>query len=380
MFGVSAPEIGRPFVSELVAYEGGWVASGGGSNGYGAVWASPDGTAWSQSLDWTQGGSVKVVARPGGGLAAFSERTATGEGVGWFADDPTRWGDATPLRTPDGIRLTAVSDRGDIAAGIPVEASGYTGTSILRSDDGGRTWAVDTAFVDAFPTAGIDHVSRVAGLWAAIGRSRATPESFEFDHEEAWVSLDGRQWETLPSTIRRVGYPLELLAAVDDRIVMFSTVSQATDYYAVTTADLQPVDPGDQNRQLGPKTTIAEGELNDKPWHLEAYKSDQGLCLDLRYLNSAGGGCGHGVPPRAIGLNMTSSDSLNAVFGPARPDVARVEAVLASGDTTSFTPVGTEAGFGVNFYIFILENGGTIDTVIAYDTDGTEIDRIDARP
>lgn len=380
MFGLNAPDMGRPFVSDLVAYDGGWVASGGGSNGYGAVWASPDGTEWSQSLDWTESGSVKVITRPGGGLAAFSILTTTREEVGWITDDPTRWGDATPLQLPDGIRLTAVSDRGDMAAGTPAEAEGYTGTSILRSDDGGRTWVVDDAFLGAFPTAGIDRVSRVAGVWAAVGQSRATPDSFEFDHEEAWVSLDGRQWETLPSTIRRVGYPLELLAAVDDRIVMFSTKSQATEYYVVTTADLQPVDPGDQNDQLDAKITVAEGQLNDVPWELEAYNSDQGLCLDLRYLNSAGGGCGHGVPPRALGLNTTSSPSLTATFGPARSDVARVEAVLASGDTTSFTPVGKDGGFGVNFYIFILENGATIDTVIAYDTNGTEIDRMDARP
>ena len=73
-----------------------WIAWGGGSNGYAAVWTSSDGRQWQQVLDAkptdnraTGVGSVNVTFDAGNGhLAAYASN------VTWSAADGTTWGQA----------------------------------------------------------------------------------------------------------------------------------------------------------------------------------------------------------------------------------------------------------------------------------------------
>lgn len=44
----------------------------------------------------------------------------------------------------------------------------------------------------------------------------------------------------------------------------------------------------------GPVETVARGEIEGETWRLTAYRSDEGVCVDLHLGSNSGGGCGFG--------------------------------------------------------------------------------------
>lgn len=129
---------------------------------------------------------------------------------------------------------------------------------------------------------------------------------------------------------------------------------------------------------------VAKGANDGVPWQLRASGTGPGLCVEL-----VGGGsaCGFDLNESAVGLSVggvsdgpegTENMKLLNAFGPVRRDVARIEFRLASGDVVETSPVGQDAGFGVNFYVWFAPPGGLADAiveVIAYDSAGNELDR-----
>jgi hypothetical protein len=75
--------------------------------------------------------------------------------------------------------------------------------------------------------------------------------------------------------------------------------------------------------------------------------------------------------------------SVAAVYGPVRPDVARIAIRLASGEVVETSPVGQGAGFAANFYVAHAPTDIPADSelseIIVYDATGNELDRLEPR-
>lgn len=133
---------------------------------------------------------------------------------------------------------------------------------------------------------------------------------------------------------------------------------------------ISPVDPGDGNRQLERATVVAEGEVEGMRWELLAYPSDSGLCVDLRFWRTAGGGCGHEIGAQgAVSVGTTNIRGFRFAHGPTRRDVATVRLELSNGDTLEVRTTNT-GSFDVNFYATSLPSDGVVRTVVALDEQG----------
>ncbi|MDP9402425.1 MAG: hypothetical protein M3P85_03660 [Actinomycetota bacterium] len=140
--------------------------------------------------------------------------------------------------------------------------------------------------------------------------------------------------------------------------------------------DAAPVDPGDGNRRLGPKTVVAQGEVEGIGWQLLAYRSDSGLCVDLRFGRGAAGGCGHGVGAgRAVSLGVSSYLGFRFAHGVARSDVAAVRVELSNGDTLNIATT-TAPGFDVAFIATPLPRDATVASIVARDDRGRELQEL----
>jgi hypothetical protein len=134
---------------------------------------------------------------------------------------------------------------------------------------------------------------------------------------------------------------------------------------------------------------VAAGEIDGHSWQLQVHESDAGLCVDL-----LGGGracfdvsgrhaAGVAVDATVAGDSTgTARPRLAAVYGPVSRDAARIAIRLASGKVVETSPVGQDAGFAVNFYVYVaqaptdLPPGDELNGVIAYDANGNELDRL----
>lgn len=227
LFGPAAVQMGRPSPSELMHADGQWIAAGAGSDGYGAVWTSPDGAQWKQVLDAKPGnpatgvGSVNVVDNGDGRLLAYSGRAV------WYSSDGSSWGPAALAAVPDPLYFTTVAAGGSLAFGEPGDPHGQP-TPLLRIADARMKWFVDPTFLSQFPDAHVRNVDRVGDLWVATGSSGAP------NHPDAWVSADGTTWRSMPPSLYGApGGTLGLVGSVGDRIVLIGTAPELDRYYTV---------------------------------------------------------------------------------------------------------------------------------------------------
>ncbi|HXY91196.1 MAG TPA: hypothetical protein VEP49_01850 [Acidimicrobiia bacterium] len=224
IFGSPAPQMGRPFVTGLRAVGRTWVANGGSSDGYAAVWTSRDGTRWRQVLDSAASrtaGSVDVTTAANGRLFGYWATT------GWYSARGRSWGAPIALVVPDRLLLRTVAPRASVAFGESVDRGGLP-TPLLRSDDDGRTWTVDRAFLDAAPGATVLTVTRTGGLWVAAGTSGSP------NHPDAWVSTDLTRWHRLPESLYGgPGGTLGLVGVAGKRLVILGTAPELDRFYTL---------------------------------------------------------------------------------------------------------------------------------------------------
>jgi len=220
-FGTPAPEMGRPFVSDLDIHDDMWVASGGAADGYAGIWVSRSGVDWRQVLASTIAGSVEVVSTPGGGLFAH------GPSIGWVTADPNHWGQPVELEVPAGYYLSDVAPDASFAVGTSWER--HDRTALLRSPDGGRTWTIDESFTADFPD---------AWLWSA-DRAGAAPlltgaQSSIDAGPAAWVWRGTDGWQEFDDPEAHSGGTISLVATVADTTVMVGTAPESSRYYLLT--------------------------------------------------------------------------------------------------------------------------------------------------
>jgi hypothetical protein len=244
VFGKSVPN-NRPgaIVTDLLWHAGWWIASGGGADGYEAIWISRDGVNWQLVLDSQASGSIDgVVVTSDGSLLAYgvnAKMTPDSVEIGWSTTDPTSWGTPIPLVTPGRYYLQSVSTDGSLAIGDDLDTHGRP-TPLLRSADGGRTWTRDDEFTKLFPTAWAWSVTTPSGLAVVAGTST------DSNRPRVWVSADHRTWSTgpefetpppVPTTSIPVIPPkgaLDLMASIGDRMVFVGGSAALGDYYTLS--------------------------------------------------------------------------------------------------------------------------------------------------
>ena len=194
VFGAPAPEMGRPNVSGLLRHDGWWVASGGRSDGYAAIWISRDGARWRQVLGPNVAGAASIVQGRAGSLLASWVTTA------WFTRDVTRWGAPQAVTVPARSYLSSVARGATTAVAEDLDRHGQP-TPLLRSTDGGRTWVEDAHFLAMFADARVASINRAGGLWVGAGASGTTDASGAPSHVDAWISSDRETWTPLPAEL-----------------------------------------------------------------------------------------------------------------------------------------------------------------------------------
>src|SRR5262249_9566616 len=142
-FDSSPTGTGRPWINGVTRFRGWWVAWGNASNGLVAIWISQGGSHWQPVLDpsTTTCCVVNIVHGRDRGLLAFAGSSR------WSTTAPTRWGQPAPITVIAQSPILAVAPGGDVGVGAP----GTIRTSaepLLRSDDHGLSWRVDTNFAN----------------------------------------------------------------------------------------------------------------------------------------------------------------------------------------------------------------------------------------
>jgi hypothetical protein len=159
---------------------------------------------------------------------------------------------------------------------------------------------------------------------------------------------------------------------------------------------IETVAPGDMESPTEPPllptrpVVVATGEIDGHPWRLQANETESGLCVNLL---EGGRACFDASPRHAVGVAVdftvtedaagTGRVSVAAVYGPVRPDVARIAIRLASGEVVETSPVGQDAGFAANFYVAHAPTDIPADSelseIIVYDSIGNELDRLELK-
>jgi hypothetical protein len=224
LFGAPTPKMGRPFVLGLLEWHGTWVATGGGSDGYAAVWTSTDGRRWRQVLQAPN-------ARPAGSIDITTAGTRDLFGYwvtnGWYSATARTWNQPVSLAVPDRSYLLTVAPGVAVAFGDNLDRHGVP-TPLLRSRDNGNTWTVDPRFLMQFPGARVSTVTRANDLWLATGWSGAP------NHPDAWVSRDLTNWQALPRALYgKPGGVLDLIAVVGDRAVLIGSAPELDRFYTL---------------------------------------------------------------------------------------------------------------------------------------------------
>jgi hypothetical protein len=214
--------MGRPFVSQVVSYRGLWIAAGGASDGYAAVWTSRDGEHWRQTLASHGSGSAALVSGPHHTLLAYVHNDI------WSTTDGSAWGAPTHWQLPGHMYLGSVADGGRIALGFD-DRHENAPTPLLRATRGDRFVETQVSPANTAKTSAWT-VQRVRGLWVVEGW-KGQPNQ----RPAAWVSRDLTHWESLPA--RLAGTPggvLSLVASVGDRIVLLGTAPELDRFYTLS--------------------------------------------------------------------------------------------------------------------------------------------------
>ncbi len=218
LLGPAAPEMGRPFASEIVRHGDWWVAAGGSSTGYAGIWVSADGAEWEQVLESDAAGGVDLVHADDGRLVAH-----TGD-LAWITDDPTSWGEPIDVESPDDRTPSVVADGGHLAIGqssVRHEVNQLL-TGLLPLFAYGVEEQFDRTVADPM----LASVARFGALDVVTGAD-------EEQRPTAWTRVDDGPWAPMPPSVRGApGGVLGLTAQVGGRVVALGTAPEFDRYFA----------------------------------------------------------------------------------------------------------------------------------------------------
>lgn len=129
----------------------------------------------------------------------------------------------------------------------------------------------------------------------------------------------------------------------------------------------------------GPKVAVTSGTADGEPWALQAYPSDQGLCLELLSSRGARGGCGVDVSANEVGLFVAWDYEAGRtwIFGPATASADAVKIALDDGTeiTTKTVPGPASLSTQLDFYSTAVSGTPAVGSVTAVDSAGSVLGR-----
>lgn len=132
---------------------------------------------------------------------------------------------------------------------------------------------------------------------------------------------------------------------------------------------LPPPEPGTE--------VIAKGRIENLPWRLEAYRGNDGVCVDLRVLSNSSGGCGSVSDPKqhlvVSGIGWSNElPNLAQLNGQVSPRVAKL--MIRTATRSKQVEVHPSKRFGgVHFVAFVPLDQAV--TLTAHDDDGNVLKR-----
>ncbi|WP_344858175.1 hypothetical protein [Planomonospora alba] len=203
--GFAGQEDGPATVGLVVGGDGRWLAAGseplGAAGRTVALWTSVDGHRWN-TLDgealtaFANGDRIADLARTSSGFVAVGS-TLLADGspaaAAWTSPDGRSWTriDTDDIGAPDRVRgVKAVAARGDAVVALADPARGGSGSVVLRSGDGGRSWSRSgVALDDVLPQPGALATVRNGFVLVPILQRNAEGEV------PVHCSADGGRWE-----------------------------------------------------------------------------------------------------------------------------------------------------------------------------------------
>jgi hypothetical protein len=226
---------GAGFIAGALQSARGVVAWGSASRAHGplepAIWTSRNGAQWTRVLSppsaAIEQGQIESLTPTAQGWLALSGLSDVARPAAWTSPNLTTWtrlGDhltivGTP--NPNGVRVgPALTVNDTVIAGQRAATAAVT-PGLLRSRDGGATWAPAPG-----PNGEVDGLVAVGNRLVATGVT-ATPTG-EQGPPAAWTSADGQTWTQIPSREALPAGTLSLTAANTSTLVAMGT---APDYY-----------------------------------------------------------------------------------------------------------------------------------------------------
>ncbi len=215
------------FIDGLFWNEAGfWLATGtGGSPDSGAqIWSSDDGVTWAPLLPENEAPWVRIVETYTGEFLAYSAEHA------WSSDTGESW---TPVGVsiPNSHIVASVARGAELAVGA-VPRTGVP-TSLLQGDGTGLRWSIDSSLLD-------EHSDAVAFTIGQYGdHTVVAGHSGDPNHPDAWLTSDDASWTAMPGSLHGgPGGILNLIAKIDDRVILAGTAPELDRYYTIDLADL----------------------------------------------------------------------------------------------------------------------------------------------
>jgi DNA-binding beta-propeller fold protein YncE len=147
---------------------------------------------------------------------------------------------------------------------------------------------------------------------------------------------------------------------------------------SVTRIDLAASSEGEPS-PIGPNVQVASGKLSGRSWTLQAFLTEEGLCMALDSALSCGpsrSGLARPKSPILVVFANTSYESEQEfdgtwLYGVVSPEVAELEVVTEGGVAIPVSIVEKDIGLSVRFYVVALERAPSGGTLIARGADGS---------
>lgn len=137
-------------------------------------------------------------------------------------------------------------------------------------------------------------------------------------------------------------------------------------------ARVGPQRPPTHPRANGPVEVIGKGEIDGREWELTAYRSKDGICVDLHMGSGSSGGCGFGRMRGALsipGMSWSSDMPKYAQLdGRVSQRVARLTARSGEGAVQEL-PLHRSERFGLTFFVAFAPVDADYE-LTAYDDEG----------
>lgn len=147
---------------------------------------------------------------------------------------------------------------------------------------------------------------------------------------------------------------------------------------------------GVEPQPAGPELALAEGMGGSVEWRVTAFKEARGdICMHFETYRWKSGGCGFGISSGDPLTYMTDalepdastqlSQAIQFAYGPIAKNVARITVTLNDGRDIEVVPIDA-VELPVNAFVARWKGDAQVQSIVAYDEEGTQLDRTTGPP